>query len=172
MKSFGKKSTLIPTILYMLIGAVLLIFPSISATVFCWGLGGVLIVYGLLHLYRFWQAKQQKLAVEGELAVCLLLCLLGLLCISAPRLVLSLLPFLLGGLLLVMGLIRIPAVREAFSLKLPGRWLFVLKVAVPLALGIVLLVNPFGLVTGLISFFGLCLMINGILELLCLWKSL
>ena len=171
MKSFGKKSTLIPTILYMLIGAVLLIFPSISATVFCWGLGGVLIDYGLLHLYRFWQAKQQKLAVEGELAVCLLLCLLGLLCISAPRLVLSLLPFLLGGLLLVMGLIRIPAVREAFSLKLPGRWLFVLKVAVPLALGIVLLVNPFGLVTGLISFFGLCLMINGILELLCLWKS-
>ena len=72
------------------------------------------------------------------------------------------------GVLLILfltGLGKIPMMRQAFALHSRRKWLFLIDMLVPLVLGVILLFNPFGLVTAMISFFGICLILVGILDL-------
>ena len=166
LKFFWTKSTSVwMALVYILLGGILLFYPSMSASLFCWGIGGMLLVYGVIHLFRYWQAKKQADAADGEMVIALLLAILGLLCISVPRFFLSILPFMLGLLLLLLGIFRVPLMLDVFQRKTPQRWFFLGGTLIPLILGIVLLFNPFKLVTGLISFFGVCLIISGVLDL-------
>ena len=80
--------------------------------------------------------------------------------------VLSFLPFLLGLILLLVGLSKLPFAIDAYHMKTPSfRYLLVSSIA-PLVLGAVLLWNPFGAVKGMIAFFGLSLIIAGVSDLL------
>lgn len=161
----SKNSSLWMSILYIVAGGALLLFPGISVNVFCWAVGALLMVYGLVYLFRGWRLKKAQVSADGELVLGLLTLIIGLLFLSVPKLLLSILPFLLGLILFLTGLGKIPMMRQAFALHSRRKWLFLIDVLVPLMLGVILLFNPFGLVTAMISFFGICLILVGILDL-------
>ncbi len=155
----------------VVVGLLLLLFPSISFSIFSTGLGIALILYGLTYLFRFWQEKRQGISANGELFLGLIVIIFGLLFLSVPKIIASILPFILGALLLLSGLFKIPDAWEAFRSGVSCRWLFLFATLVPLVLGIILLFNPFGVITAVISFFGICLMANGLLDLFSFFLS-
>ena len=152
-------------LLYIVLGAVLLFFPSLSFRIFSWGLGGVLIISGLVLIFQSFRMKKAGVETGGELVIGLIAVGMGLLFLSVPKMLVSILPFLLGALLILLGICNFPAAREAFRTRHPGRWFLTVNALVPLLLGLVLVINPFGLITSIISFFGICLIISGVLEL-------
>ena len=93
-----------------------------------------------------------------------LLCL-AIVCFSAPELLLSLLPFVLGGLLVLDGITRLPLAWDAVQNRIPMAWLMILITALPLVLGVVLLFRPFTVVTSVIRFFGVSIILGGVLDL-------
>lgn len=149
----------------VILGILLVVFPSASVTIFCTGAGIALIVYGLTYLFRYWQGKRQNVSLNTELFFGLVLIILGLLFLAVPKIIFSILPFMLGALLLLTGLCKIPLVRDALKIPLPHAWLFFLSALIPVILGLILLFNPFGAVTSLIVFFGICLIVNGALDI-------
>ena len=149
----------------VILGIVLVIFPSASITIFCTGAGIALILYGLTYLFRYWQGKRQNVSLNTELFFGLIFAVLGLLFLSVPTIIFSILPFVVGALLLLAGLCKIPLVKDAFQIPLPHPWLFLLSSLIPIVLGLILLFNPFGVITSLIVFFGICLIVNGALDI-------
>ena len=84
------------SILYIVAGGALLLFPGISVNVFCWAIGALLMVYGLVYLFRGWRLKKAQVSADGELVLGLLTLIIGLLFLSVPKLLLSILPFYWG----------------------------------------------------------------------------
>lgn len=162
---WNKASSAGMSVLSIVLGGILLFFPKKIVHIFSLALGAALLIYGLVYLFRYWQGRKHGISSEGALFLCLVLAAAGLLCLSVPELILSVLPFMLGGLLLLYGIAKIPMLQDVFRAGLPNRWLFLAGAILPALLGLVLLFNPFRLVTGLISFFGICLIVSGVLDL-------
>lgn len=149
----------------VVLGILLAVFPSLSITIFCTAAGIALILYGFTYLFRYWKGKRQNVTLNIELFFGIVLAVLGLLFLSVPGLILSILPYTLGALLLLAGLCKLPLAKDALQASVPHSWLFFVSALLPTALGLVLLFNPFGVITGIISFFGICLTINGLLDM-------
>ena len=48
-----KLSFLLAAVLYIILGLILLIWPGVSATVFCYAFGGILLIYGVVTIVSF-----------------------------------------------------------------------------------------------------------------------
>lgn len=155
-----------PAICAILLGAVLMIFPGMSGKVFCWALAIGALVYAASCIWQYISSRRMAVPAGSLLTQGVIFAAIGLFCLLRPVRVLSFLPFLLGLILLLVGLSKLPFAIDAYHMKTPSfRYLLVSSIA-PLVLGAVLLWNPFGAVKGMIAFFGLSLIIAGVSDLL------
>lgn len=153
-------------ILYLLAGVVLILYPEMSSKLFCWGVGALALFYAAAGFYRYYKAKRSGILLYGEVIVALLLAVLGAVCLFFPRTILSFLPFTLGCLLLLVGLMKVPSAWQAVREHLPMAWFTVLLAIVPIFLGGVLFFNPFAAVKSVVLFFGISLAAAGICDLI------
>ena len=177
MENFWKKMTQgfsLIAILYVLLGLVLFIWPAISSTILCYAFGVLVLIYGLTHLYSYYSQRRrqetQGLLYQLNLVVGIVAAGLGLFMLISPTVVLSILPIVLGLTLLVQSVSK---VQQSFELKATGdpQWWASLALALlVVALGILLLMNPFGAATTLVRFIGACLLLEGGSDLWTLWR--
>ncbi len=146
---------------YIALGLILILWPSMSSGIFCRLVGIGALAYGLLHLLNFWRFARGR----GELAAGILLAALGVFCLVSPRAILSILPFFLGALLLLDGAVKLPRAFEMRALGFSRWWVELLFAALTAVLGLVLVLNPFGLVRLSVIFFGVSLLISGVSDL-------
>lgn len=157
-----KKDMVINALLLLLIGLVLLLFPTQIAKVACYALGAILLIYGCLLLHQYLTgAERSSLTLVFSLA----LLIAGAFVILRYDLVLSLLPFLMGIVFLFFGL---QECRMALSLKQADypRWNVTLLLAVLVLLAAaVLLFYPFQVAEMAVRFIGACLLYSAISQL-------
>ncbi len=162
---WNRKATIWSSAIYIVIGLILLFFPGISGRIFCWGLGIVALAYGAGRLVNWNRLKHAGYRANGEAALGAILVLVALVCFLRPVSVLSFLPMTLGFLLILDGVGKLPLALEAFQQKTPYSGMGLLSAALPLLLGIVLVLNPFGATKTVISAFGVFLLLDGISDL-------
>lgn len=150
---------------YIVLGLILILWPSMSSNIFCRLVGIGALVYGLFHLLNFWRGAQNGTGSKGELAVGILLAALGIFCLASPRSILSILPFFLGALLLLDGASKIPRALEMRALGFSRWWVELLFALLTAVLGLVLVFNPFSLVRLSVIFFGVSLLVSGVSDL-------
>ncbi len=153
---------------YILLGGLLIWRPDDSAKVIGLGIGIGALLYGLLHLLRYWRSRRADAADNSELFPGITLAALGLFCLITPQTVLSFLPFLLGLALLVDAIGKLQRAFMYRRLELDRWWIVLVLGVTLLALGIALLFNPFSAVRMTILFFGVCLLADGLLDILSL----
>ena len=158
------ESPLVP-LLYIALGLVLVLYPAMSGQVFCWVLGIGAFVYAAVQGMAALSARRAGFSAPSAVIGCIALVCLGIACFSAPRVLLSLLPFVLGGILVLDGVTRVPMAWDAVRAGAPMSWLFVLITLVPFVLGVILLLRPFFAVTAVIRFFGVSIIMGGVLDL-------
>lgn len=163
---WSRKATLWLSIVYVILGLILMIFPGLSGRVFCWGLAAGALAYAAGRFWQYAQEKKRGYPSGGSLILGALFTVLGLLCLLKPTVILSILPVTLGLVLLVDGLGKLPLAVDAWKTRFPHYWSILASCLLPLVLGIVLLFNPFGVVKTVIFFFGLSLMLDGVFDLL------
>ena len=165
-KHFWSRSASISmALLYVLLGLVLILFPGLTGTVFCWVLAIAALAYAVSRFWFFYQARKDGFTAAGTLTLGLLLAAFGIFCIARPDVILSFLPLTLGILMLVDGIGKLPLAINGLSLHSPYRFPLLLSALLPLALGIVLIANPFGAAKAVIVFFVVSLLLDGILDL-------
>ena len=148
------------SVLSIILGLILLIFPGISGAVFCWILAGAAFLSSAIRLRIYFNEKRSAFPFG-----CVLMAILGLICLFKAELVLSLLPMALGAVLLLLGIGKIPVALEMYREKMPSYILAIASTVVVLLLGIILIANPFGAAKAVIMFFGLSLVISAISDL-------
>lgn len=153
-------------ILYMFLGLPLLLNPVASGTFFVWALAAGSAVYAIGHLVRYIQERKEGIASGGDVFLTVVPLLFTTASLIWPQTVLAFLPLVLGALLLVDAIGKVPLTIGAIELESPAMIPLAMSCFFPALLGILLMVNPFSAAHIVIRLFGIVLMINGVIELI------
>lgn len=149
---------------YIILGLLLLFLPTTSLMIVCYGLGALLLLFSLFRLISIVRTKDWVIPYASTSSIILSL-LMGLLLIMKPELFISIIPFLLGFLIMVDSFMH---VQTAFRLKSFGakRWYWqLILAAITLVLGVLMVFYPFGTAAVFTMYLGIVLVVDGIMNL-------
>ena len=105
MLKLAKNGYIIMSVLFMVLGACLIIWPDCSMAVFCTAVGIMLIVYGLIKILGYFSRDIYCLAFQFDLAFGVLLAAVGIIIIVRRNVVVNLIFGIFGLLILAAALI-------------------------------------------------------------------
>ncbi len=157
-----KADLILSAVLCVALGVVLLVWPAETIDIFCKVLAAGVVLMGAVQLISYLRERDIH-PFAGVLG--LLLVLVGIWIFVRPASIVSLIPIVIGVILCAHG---IQDVKLAIETKANGyeRWWSILLIAVvSLALGVICIVNAFGVVTLALQFIGIALIYDGISDL-------
>lgn len=161
----AKAGSIIISLLLCGLGAVLLIYPEVSVTVFTRTIGILLICYGVFKIVGYFSKDLFCLAFQFDLAFGLLLIAAGILLLARPQRMVSLFGFLIGILVLTDGLFKIQTALDARRFGLRTWWLILTFAVLSSAAGLMLMCDPLLGANLVMLFAGICLIAEGLLNL-------
>ncbi len=159
-----RNSLAVTSVLYIILGVVLMIFPSTALELACTFIGVVTLVYGAVRIVSYFR-DGSSYADRFDLFFGVLLAAAGVFLLVCPRFIVSLVPIALGIYILVDSF---TAMKKALDMKALGfgKWWVSFLVAVLLAVfGVVMIVDPFGTAASLVVFIGWGFVFDGVYTL-------
>lgn len=159
-----KWEAILTGVLYILLGIVALVVPETMQKTLGYVIGIVLIVAGLISIICYLLRDAKENYYHNEFVFGLVGMVLGAAVLYKVEVIISLIPFILGILVLFSGCSKL---QDAIDLKRLGygSWIGMLVVAViNIILGIVLICNPFQAAIVLFRVLGVGLIISGVSE--------
>lgn len=164
MRKSIRNSLFATSVLYLVLGALLILFPGVSLELFCALVGAVTLFYGGVRIVSYVKSSGSY-AQRFDLFIGVLLGILGICLLVFPQLVVSVIPVTLGVYLLVDSF---TAVRKSLDMKALGFekwWIFLLTALALAVLSLVVIFNPFKLMSSFVVFLGCCFLFDGIAAL-------
>jgi uncharacterized membrane protein HdeD (DUF308 family) len=168
MDSFLKRfktNAFFSALLYAALGLVLLLWPEVSTGILCALLGVVLVVCGLADILTFLRLRDGTLYASAHLIKGVVLAAVGVWLLSSPALIAVVIPRIIGILICFHGLNDL---QDAVSLRKNDstRWTAALALGlVTLALGLILVFDPFEAFTTVVRVIGAFLIYDGVSDL-------
>ena len=156
-----KWEAILTGILYILLGIVALVIPETMQKTLGYLIGIVLIIAGLVSMVCYLLRDARENYYHNEFVFGLVGIVLGAAVLYKVEVIISLIPFILGVLVLISGCSKL---QDAIDLKRLsyGSWIGMLIVAViNIILGIVLICNPFKAAVLLFRVLGVGLILSG-----------
>lgn len=150
---------------YLALGVVLLLWPETVLNVICYVVGGLVILSGVVQIVRFLTAKDFLFFAPLTLTFGLLCLALGLFLIVRSDVVQTVLPIVFGIFVIFDSVLRVQNALELRRCEYGSWWAFLLLALLSVALGLVMIFNPFGALSTLIMAVGIILIIEGALNL-------
>ena len=153
-----KKTIIFISVLFMILGLLLIIWPATVRAVICYILGAVFVIFGIIKLFRFFRSKENAVSLAIGI-VCTILGIFVLVRAQALALIFS----VIAGIAIIFdSIIRL---QGAFAAKKEGAasWKKGLVIAlILLAFGIFLLFDPFAGLDAAAIVAGIVLLLDGI----------
>lgn len=163
--SQGKKNFLVSALLYIIFGLVLCIWPEKSRHFVFILLGICLLLYGIIHIVRFFNDKSSATFFEFNLVSGLTSAILGIFLFFRPNFPDTLIPFAFGITLIVNGLIKL---QYALLMKsnhfVNWKWLLIFALIL-VAVGLMLILFPLALSNLVTIFVGIAFIFAGISDI-------
>lgn len=167
MKKF-RADMMMSALFSIVMGVILVAWPETTLDIICKAIAIILIVMGAAELVSyFWN----KIAYSLSGVLGLVVLLIGIWIFVKPQSVLSLIPIVIGVILAVHG---VQDLKVAFDTKRNGYtkwWSMLLMAIISLALGIICIVNAFGMVTLTMQIIGIALVYDGISDIWIVYKA-
>lgn len=161
---FSKNNALL-SILMVLLGLVLFIWPGKSLELAAKILGIALLVGGAVSVLSWYRERNRPGVSYTTLALGILLLLMGLIVLIAPKGIITLLPKLIGVAILVNGIINLAQALELRNLGMSS-WKSSMAMAVlTLALGVFLVFFAFSAMKAAVMVIGGVFVYNGVSNL-------
>ncbi len=158
-------SSVLTAVFCIAAGAVLIAFPQDAVRWTCMALGALLLVAGVFNLVSFLRGGRLRSAFQFDLVVGIVLSIIGLWLLLRPDSVVALVQYIFGAMILIHGLIQMHA-----AISLRGGIAPILLSAVPVILGIVVIMDPFSSLAMLVVLIGIILLYNGIIDLYLIFR--
>ena len=167
MLRYVKNGMLVLSIAFIALGLLLLIMPETSLLWLCYAFGAVVLITGIVCLVQYARLRGSGFAAPFFLVAGVITAALGLFTLAQPQVVASFLPVVFGLFILIDGCSRIGTAVELARRQADHWWLVLLFSVLSIALGILLLVNPFGAAVSVVMLCGVLLIIEGAVNLAC-----
>ncbi|MBO5327596.1 MAG: DUF308 domain-containing protein [Clostridia bacterium] len=152
------------SIAFMVFGILLIIFPQSAIKWVCLASGVLLIVCGAVKLINYF-VTELKIVGGNSLAVSVALIAFGLLLIFRYEFITSIFALIFGIVLTVDAVLKLQRAVDMLKLKAKSGWIVFAVALITLAIGLVVIFNPFESAVTLAIFVGISLLVDGILDI-------
>lgn len=157
-----KWDNLLTALLYIIIGIVLLLFPETTARTLGYLVGGVAVLAGAVSMICYLLRDAHQNYFRNDFVYGLAGIALGCFIFYKVDLIISLIPFILGLLVVISGCSKLQDVIDMKRMGY-GNWIFMLILAIAnVVFGIVLMCNPFSTAVLLFRLIGAGLVFSGV----------
>lgn len=165
-----KTNILGSAVLCIILGIVLMVYPDTSLTLVCQAVGVIVLVTGIGFIISHIRGGLFSLFYKLDLILGLLFLILGVYILMNPWGLLSIIPVVFGVLLIYHGISDLGQAMELRKYEADRWWISVIIAAITLALGFVIMSNPFETIDMLMRIIGACLVYDGLSNLLIVGK--
>ena len=165
----GKKlkwNLVLMSILYLGLGIFLLLVPGTALNIVCYALGGVVLACAAVQLIRYFAVERGVFQSQLTLISGLVCLGLGAFLIIRSDIVMRILPIVFGLFVIFDSLGRIQNALELRRCEYPSWKGFLLLAVLSIALGVIMIVDPFGTMETLVMAIGIILIVEGAINLL------
>lgn len=160
-----KANFITASVIFILLGVILIIFPGQVANIACYVLGALLIAAGVLLIIKFFSLKGVSSFFSITLVCGIIFSAIGLFMIIRSDLVIAFIPFIFGIVAIIDGIIGIQRAILLAKANFKIWWLALIFSIVVSVLGIIMAVNPFESGLFVFRFIGICLVFNGLIDI-------
>lgn len=161
----AKNGYIIMSLLFVILGICLIIWPDCSLKLFCTLIGIMLIAYGCIKIVGYFSKDYYCLAFQFDLAFGILLIAVGAIIIARREQVVNLIFAIFGILTLVDALFKIQMSMDAKRFGLSLWWRILVVAVLTGILGVLLLIRPFDAAEIMMILVGVSFLFEGILNL-------
>lgn len=161
----AKNGYIIMSLLFVILGICLIIWPDCSLKLFCTLIGIMLIAYGCIKIVGYFSKDYYCLAFQFDLAFGILLIAVGAIIIARREQVVNLIFAIFGILILADALFKIQMSVDAKKFGLNLWWRIMLVAILTGVLGFLLLIRPFEAAEVMMILVGVSILFEGILNL-------
>ena len=165
-----KFNFVVAAILYLALGVVLLVWPDTTSNLICYAIGGVLLLYGVVGIISFLISREKTAALALQLIVGVVAAALGVFFLTQPRLILSILPVLMGLFIIIVSLLSIKRAFEMRGYRYERWWAAFLLALIAIALGLLVLFHPYMTAQTVVMVIGIVFLYVGVCDLWAIWK--
>ena len=165
----GKKlkwNLILMSMLYLGLGAFLLLVPGTALNVVCYALGAVVLACAVVQLVRYFAVERGVFQSQLTLVSGLVCLGLGAFLIIRSDIVVRILPIVFGLFVIFDSLGRIQNALDLRRCQYSSWKGFLLLALLSIVLGVVMIVDPFGAMETLVMAIGIILIVEGALNLL------
>lgn len=161
----AKNGYIIMSLLFVILGICLIIWPDCSLKLFCMLIGIMLIAYGCIKIVGYFSKDYYCLAFQFDLAFGILLIAVGAIIIARREQVVNLIFAIFGILTLADALFKIQMSMDAKRFGLSLWWRILVVAVLTGILGVLLLIRPFDAAEIMMILVGVSFLFEGILNL-------
>ena len=162
----AKIGYIILSVLYCVLGILLITMPELSITALGILLGIGMIVFGIVKIVGYFSKDLFRLAFQYDLAFGGLLIALGIIVLVNPEHLLSFFCIVMGIAVLCDGLFKIQIAIDSKPFGISTWWLILLFAVITVAAGVLLIIRPAQAARVLMVFLGISMLADGILNLI------
>lgn len=160
-----KHNYIVNAIIMVVLGLVLIIWPNTVGGILCYLLGAALIVMGVIQIIGFVRGERIGLYSKFSFTMGIVLVLLGVWVCFNPRIVLSIIPVIIGIIMLIHGLMDIEYSLDIKRGGAPKWWVALIAAIVTLCLGLFLVLNPLGAYQVTMIVIGIAMLYDGVSDI-------
>lgn len=158
------------SILYVLLGLVLLIWPATVMDMLCYLTGGILLLYGVFAIVGFCRAEMRTAGSFLTLLLGIVAAAVGAVLLLQPALFQSILTIILGIYILIDGLLNLMRTLELRRMEHRGWTIYLVLSLITVVLGLVVVFRPMLAGTALVQLIGASLLYSGAADLWTLFQ--
>lgn len=157
-----KGSWMATSILCIVFGLILAIWPGIVVNAANYVLGGLIIIVGIIYLSCSFWMKEKNLLTGFGIVFSVILIAVGVFMLLKPEVVFAIFPMIIGGIILIHGVIDLRQSIGLAVVKYSYWWVALIISVVTIGLGVLLLFNPFSAVELAFRIIGFILIVDGV----------
>lgn len=155
-------------VIMVVLGLVLVIWPHILGVMLCYLLGGALILMGVIQLVVFLRGERLGFYNKFSMFMGIVLVLLGIWICTQPRIVLSIIPVVVGIIVVLHGLMDLQYTLDIRRTGNTKWWIALVAAIITLVVGLLLVFNPFTAYEVTMILLGIAMLYDGGSDLLLL----
>ena len=164
-----RKEFIYSGIVYLLIGILMCVWPVGTAGVMCVIAGAALIISGLLKAAAYFRKRDYGLMPRVDFTSSALLIILGVLLAARPDVFISLVPFILGMMILVNSVFQLQTALELRAIRYGAWWHHLVSALGCGVLAVIMMFDPLGSYRVVAVFMGIAFIVDGAADL---WTAL
>ena len=152
-------------VICVILGIVLLVWPGQSTQVVCMVLGIVLGGFGLIQIILYLATKEKTMVSHSMMMLGVVLAIIGGWIVLKPETIIKAVPMIVGILIVIHGFHNAVQAIDLKKMQYDNWWVALLLSLLTVALGVVLICNPFTIVDTVVRIIGAFLVYDGLSDM-------